>query len=171
MLTKRLQDAINDQINEEMFSAYLYQSMSAFCEIKNLDGFANWTSVQAKEEMTHAMKLYNFILEKGGEVELQAIKSPQSKWDSIEKMAQDILDHEEHITKCIDDLLDVAREEKDNATQNMLQWFVDEQVEEEANADEILQKVKMVGEKGPGLFMLDNELKQRIFVDETKEEQ
>ncbi len=168
MVTKKMEEAMNNQINEEMFSAYLYQSMSAFCETKNMEGFANWTAIQAKEEMSHAMKIYRFVLEKGGNINLQAIKAPKVEWESMAKMSEEILGHERHITKCIDDLLEVAREEKDNATQNMLQWFVDEQVEEESNADAIVQKLKMIGEFGAGLFMLDNELKQRVFVDSTQ---
>jgi ferritin len=168
MLKEKMEKALNDQINEELFSAYLYQSMSAFCESKNMEGFSNWTAIQAKEEMTHAMKLYKFVLERGGEIVLQSIKAPKVKWESVEKMVEEILEHEQHITQCIDNLIEVAREERDNSAQNMLQWFVDEQVEEEANVDAILQKLKLIDGNGAGLFMLDNELKQRVFVDETQ---
>lgn len=167
MIKQRIQDEINDQINAEMFSAYLYQSMSAYCIENNLKGFANWAAVQAKEEMTHAMKFYAFLLERGGKVILKAISAPKVEWKDVLEMSQEIYTHELYISERINNLVNVALEEKDHATANMLQWFVAEQVEEEANADEIVQQLKMIDGKGAGLFMIDRELQTRVFVDAT----
>lgn len=168
MIKQKIQDEINSQINAEMFSAYLYQSMSAYCEGKNLKGFANWAAIQAKEEMTHAMKFYSYLIERGGKVILQAIEAPQTDWENVAKMAEEIYTHEIYITGRINNLLCLATEEKDYATANMLQWFVAEQVEEESNADEIVQQLKMIEGKGAGLFMIDKELATRVFVDSTQ---
>ncbi len=166
-ISKKMEDAINKQINAEMYSAYLYQSMSAYCETVGMKGFANWMNVQAKEEMTHAMKFYNYILERGGKVVLQAIDAPKIDWKNLIEVFEDVYSHEQHVTSLINNLVDLATEEKDHATVNMLQWFIAEQVEEEANADEILQQLKMTDGKGPALFMIDKDLKARVFVDET----
>jgi ferritin len=166
-LSKNIENALNKQINEEIFSSYLYLSMSADFENKNLKGFANWMKVQASEEMTHAMKLYNFVLERGCKIELESIKKPQTNWKSPLQAFSDALNHEQFITNCINNLVNTAQKEKDHATSNMLQWFVDEQVEEEANADEILSKLKLIKDNTSSLFMLDKELQARVFVDET----
>jgi ferritin len=120
--------------------------------------------------MTHAMKIYRYIHDRGGRVLLEQIDKPQTEWDSTEKVMEEVYSHEQKVTGMIHDLVNLAREEKDHGTDNMLQWFVGEQVEEEANADELLQQVKMIGGKPQGLLMLDRELKQRQFVDETQEE-
>ncbi|HDP94640.1 MAG TPA: ferritin [Candidatus Aminicenantes bacterium] len=161
MIKKTIQDALNQQINEELFSAYLYLSMAAQFDEMNLGGFSHWMEKQAQEELEHAMKFYHFINERGGRVELQAIKVPQKDWDSASKMMSESLAHEEHITTCIHNLVELATREKDYATMNMLQWFVNEQVEEEAGVTKIVEKLKLIGERGQGLFMLDRELGAR----------
>lgn len=167
MIEQRIADEINDQINAELYSAYFYQSMSAYCEGKNLKGFANWFSVQAKEEMTHVMKFYNYLLGRGGRVILKGIEAPKVEWESIVEVFEDALAHEKMISGRINHLADVAIEEKDHATLQELQWFIKEQVEEEANSDDLLQQVKMLDGQGAGIFMLDRELKSRVFVDDT----
>jgi len=169
MLSKKMEKALNEQINAEMYSGYLYLSMSAYFEEINLPGFANWTKVQAQEEMTHAMKIYNYVVDRSGRVNLMPIDGPETEWkDTIEVMEQ-VKSHEEKVTGLINNLVNLAREEKDHATDNMLQWFVAEQVEEEANADEILQQVKYIDGRGHGMLMIDRELRSRVFADETQE--
>lgn len=163
MLNEKIEKALNDQINEELFSAYLYLSMSAWFETINLKGFANWMNVQNQEEQFHAMKIFNFINERGGTVKLQAIKEPQISWKSPLDAFEAAYKHEQHITGRINDLVHLAMDEKDRATQIFLEWFVTEQVEEEAAADEIIQNLKLVGDQGQGIFMLDRELGQRTF--------
>lgn len=170
MLSKKMQEELNKQINAEMYSAYLYLAMSAYFEDRNLSGFANWMYIQAQEEMTHAMKIYRYVFERGGRVYLQPIEGPPKEWDDAVKVAEEVYAHEQKVTGMIHNLVNLAREEKDHGTDNMLQWFVSEQVEEEANADELLQQLKMVGGKGQGLLMLDRELSRRQFVDETQQE-
>jgi ferritin len=170
MLSKKMEQALNEQVNAEMYSAYLYLAMSAYFEDQNLSGFANWMYVQAQEEMTHAMKIYNFIFDRGGKVTLKAIDTPPAEWDDPLKVVEEVYEHEQKVTKMIHDLVDLAREEKDHGTDNMLQWFVAEQVEEEASADELIQRLKLIGGAGHGLLLIDKELAGRQFVDETKEE-
>lgn len=167
MLSKKMQDVLNKQINEEIFSAYLYLSMSSHFQNEGLQGFANWMYVQYQEEITHAMKFLNYINERNGKVILKAIKEPQHNWASPTKAISDALKHEEHITSTIYNLVTLADKEKDYATKSMLQWYVDEQVEEEANAHQILDNLKLVGTSKDALLMLDRELGQRTFVDET----
>ena len=164
MISKTMEKALNKQINEEIYSAYLYLSMSAYFESGNLKGFANWMMVQYKEEMDHAMKFYNYLNERSGKVNLYAIKEPPIKWKSPLNAFKETLKHEQHITKCINGLVEVAEKEKDRATFNMLQWYIDEQVEEEANDEEIINKLELVGNSGNGIFMLDRELAQRQYV-------
>jgi ferritin len=161
MIKKKMEEALNKQINEEMFSFYLYLAMSADFESKSLMGFSHWMKTQAQEELLHALKFYNHILERGGHVELQAIAQPKKQWSSPLNAFEEALAHEEHITTCINDLMTVAIEEKDHAAQNLLKWFVDEQVEEEANATEIVDKLRMIGDHGPMLLMQDKELGAR----------
>jgi len=161
MIKKKIQDALNQQINEEMYSAYLYLAMAAQFDAMNLGGFSHWMEKQAQEEMEHAMKFYRFINERGGRVELKPINGPQIEWDSAAKMMADSLAHEQHITGCIHNLVDLATGEKDYATMNMLQWFVDEQVEEEASVSDIVEKLNLIGDRGQAIFMLDRELGAR----------
>ena len=168
MLNKRIEEELNKQINAEIWSAYLYLSMSAYFEDKNLPGFANWMKVQYQEELTHALKIFDYINERGGRVILQPIEEVKTEWRDTVEVFEETLKHEQHVTGLINNLVNVAIEEKDHATNNMLQWFVSEQVEEEAAADEILQQLKMLQGKKEGVFMLDRELKQRTFIDETQ---
>jgi len=161
MISANVQKALNSQINEELFSSYLYLSMSAHFEAKNLNGFANWFKIQSQEEYDHAMKIYNFVLQKGGKVTLKEIGAPKIDWKSISEVFNDTLKHEQKITGLINKLVEVAMTEKDFATNTFLQWFVTEQVEEEANVEEIIQKIEMIGDNKSGLYMLDNELGSR----------
>ena len=164
MIKKKLEVELNKQLNAEMYSAYLYLSMAAYLSSKNLSGFANWMKIQFEEEQSHAMKLYQYIIDRGGRVYFDSIDAPQTEWESIIAVFEDVLVHEEKITAMINELVNTAIEEKDHATVNLLQWFVSEQVEEEANVSDILDQLKLIEGKGAGLFMLDREAKQRIFV-------
>lgn len=163
MLSKKMEAALNEQINAEIYSAYLYLSMAAYCHSLNLNGFANWMQVQTQEEMFHAMKLYGFVNDRGGRVKMKAIKGPETDWASPLAVFQAVYKHEQHVTSLISKLVDIAIQEKDKSSESFLQWFVDEQVEEEATADDIIQQIKLAGEKGPGLFMIDRELAQRVY--------
>ena len=163
MLSKKMQEALNSQVNAEIYSSYLYLSMSAYFEAINLKGFANWMRMQAKEEMVHAMKFYDYINERGGRVLFDTIEAPPSKWDSAITVFNDTYQHEQKVTGLINDLVNLAISEKDHATNNFLQWFVSEQVEEEASASEVLNKIKLTDNVPSGLFMLDQELGARVF--------
>jgi ferritin len=160
-LSKKLQDAINDQIKEELASAYIYLSMAAYCESMNLGGFAKWMVAQSLEEQSHAMKFYNYIYDRGGRVVLQALEQPPESFDGPIDVFEKTLAHEQYITSRIHKLYAMAVEENDYASLSILQWFVDEQVEEEKTAGDILEALKTLGEKGQGLFMLDRQLAQR----------
>ncbi|MCF8217945.1 MAG: ferritin [Bacteroidales bacterium] len=170
MLTKKMEKALNEQINKEMWSAYLYLSMAAYFEDNNLPGFANWMRVQYQEEMTHGMKIFDYINDRGGRVLLKPIKEVPTEWADTHTVIEETLKHERVVTESINDLVNLAVQEKDHATNNMLQWFVGEQVEEEANADELLNKVKMTDGKAHALMMIDKELAGRQFVDETQQQ-
>lgn len=161
MLSKTIQDAMNEQIKNELYSAYLYLSMSAYCEATNLPGFAHWMRVQAQEEEAHAMKFYDFICERGGRVVLQAIDQPPVEFQSPLHVFEQTLEHEQKVTAMIHDLYGLAVQEKDYASQAFLQWFVTEQVEEEGSATQIVETLKMIGDKGQALVMLDRELGRR----------
>jgi len=161
MISKKMVDALNTQINAEMYSAYLYFAMAADFEDKNLPGFAHWMYTQAQEEFGHATRFYNYVLEQQGRVKLAAIDAPPSEWASPVDVFEAVYKHEQHITSLINNLVALAMEEKDFATSILLQWFVTEQVEEESNAATILAKLKMVGDNAQGLFMMDQELGQR----------
>ena len=163
MLPEKVEKALNKQINAEFFSAYLYLSMSAYLHDISLTGFANWMRAQYEEEKFHAMKMYDYVLERGGKVKLKAIEAPKHKWDGIIDVFEDVLEHEQEITSKINDLMSLSIDEKDHATVNFLQWFVDEQVEEEATVSDMLAQLKLVEGKGSGLFMLDREAAQRKF--------
>ena len=163
MISDKIQEAFNEQINAELYSSYLYLAMSAYFESTGLPGFANWMRCQAQEEVVHAMKFYSFICERGGTVKLGAIDGPPIKWESPLGVFEEAYAHEQKVTGLINGLVDLAIEEKDHASNNFLQWFVAEQVEEEASADEVVQKIKLAGERGGGLFMVDRELGQRVF--------
>ncbi len=162
MMNQKIQEAMNKQINAETYSAYLYLSMAAYFEDINLLGFASWMKCQAQEEMTHAMKFFNFVNERGGRVILTPIDGPPTSWESPLNVFEETYEHETKVSAMINDLVNLAIEEKDHASNNFLQWFVAEQVEEEASADEVVNKIKLAGDGG-GLFMLDKELGARVF--------
>ncbi len=163
MLKKKMLKALNDQITAEMFSSYLYLSMEAYFQSLSLTGFAGWMRAQVQEELMHGMKFYDFINERGGKVTLEAIDKPESSWASPFAAFEAILAHEQHVTSLINDLVDLAISEKDHATNIFLQWFVSEQVEEEASASEVVEKLKLVKDNPSGLFMMDAELGKRVF--------
>jgi len=160
-LEDKMSDALNEQINKEIFSAYLYYSMAAYFDSLNLEGFAKWMKVQAKEELTHAQKLYDYIYDKGGIVELDSIDKPKKGWESPLEAFKDAYEHEISVTQSIDKLVDLAKELNDHATQNFLQWFVNEQVEEEANTKKIVDTLQMIGESKTALFMYNGQLGSR----------
>ncbi len=164
MMKQRLADIINAQVNAEFYSAYLYLSMSAYFADKNLPGFANWMRVQFEEEQFHALRFYDYVSERGGRVALRAFESPKTEWTSIIEVFEDVLKHEQHVTNLINNLVDVAIEEKDHASNSFFKWFVDEQVEEEANVEAILSQLKLINGEGNGILMLDRELATRVFV-------
>ena len=161
MIKDKIQKILNKQINEELYSSYLYLSMSNYFSSLNLDGFAKWMRLQSTEEYEHALKIYDFILQRNGKIVLTKIETPKATWKSPLEVFQETLKHEQYITGCINAIVNLANTEKDHATSNFFQWFVSEQVEEEENAMNILEKVKMVGDNKGGLFMLDRELGQR----------
>lgn len=163
-LPASLEQAYNEQINAEMYSAYLYLSMSADFEAQNLKGFASWMKVQAQEEMAHAMKFYNFVQERGGKVELLAMNKPPGSWENPTVAFEAAFQHEQMITSRINKLVELAAQEKDFASNGILQWFTDEQVEEEASVDEVLQKLKLAKDAPGAIFMIDKEMEARVFV-------
>jgi ferritin len=160
-INKKIEGVLNRQINAELYSAYLYLSMAAYFESINLKGFANWMENQAKEELSHAMKFYKFVNERNGRVILAAIDKPDIEWKSPLAAFTAAYEHEVMVTGSIDQLVEDARAEKDNATESMLKWFVEEQVEEEASSSGIVEKLKMVKDSSNGLLMIDKELGKR----------
>lgn len=169
MIQEKMQTALNDQINAEFFSAYLYLAMAAYFEDQNLSGCAHWMELQYQEESEHAMKIYKYINDRGGRVQLNAMEKPQAEWDSPMAVFEAAYKHEQYITSRINDLMKLAVELNDFTTQSFLQWYLDEQVEEEANVDEIVQSFHLMGNDKRGLFMLDRELKQRKASPDTGE--
>jgi len=169
MLAKKMEKALNDQINAELYSAYLYLSMAAYFENENLPGFASWMRVQTQEEVMHAMKIYDYVNGQGGRVTLKSIDEPPAKWESPLDAFQATYKHEQVVTGRINDLVTQAVAEKDHATNAFLQWFVTEQVEEEKSADEIVQKLKKIADAPGAMYMLDNEMGQRVFTPPTAE--
>jgi ferritin len=161
MIGKKMLDALNEQINAELYSAYLYQAMAAQFEADNLKGFAHWMDVQAKEEQNHARKIYEFLVDRGGRVALKAIAAPPVEWKSPLQIFEESYAHEQKVTGLIHNLVDLARAEKDHAAEVFLAWFVTEQVEEEANASEIVERLKLLKDHAQGLFMLDAHLGKR----------
>jgi len=161
MYSKRVMELMNEQIKHELYSAYLYLSMSAYFEGESLPGFAHWMRVQAAEEQEHAMKFYDFIYERGGRVVLQAIDQPPAEFESLREVFKQTLEHEKKVTGLIEAMYTAAVEDKDYASQTFLNWFIDEQVEEEKNATDLLETLRMVGDKGSALIMLDRELGRR----------
>ncbi|OHB64116.1 MAG: ferritin [Planctomycetes bacterium RBG_13_60_9] len=161
MISAKVEKALNEQINEELYSSYLYLSMAAWFESQNLPGFASWMRVQVREENTHAMKFVEFINERRGRVALQAIKEPTKEWESPLAAFEAALKHEQHITGRINELVNLAVAEKDHATGAFLQWFVNEQVEEEAAADSVVQKLTIAKDAPGALLMLDHAMGER----------
>lgn len=161
MIKPKILNILNKQINEELYSSYLYLSMSSYFSSLNLDGFAKWMRMQSQEENAHGMKIYDYILQRDGKVVLTKIETPKAIWKSPLEVFQETLKHEQHISSCIHNIVNLAIQEKDHATTQFFQWFVGEQVEEEANAASILDKVNMVGDNKGGLYMLDREMGQR----------
>lgn len=164
MLNKKMEEALNKQLNAELYSAYLYYSMSAYFEAEDLQGCAHWMRLQALEEMTHVSRFFDFINDRGGRVLMQPVEGPETNWESPTAVFKATLEHEGTVTGLINKLVDLSLELSDHATNNFLQWFVGEQVEEEATADEILTKMKRVESSPGGLFQLDAELGARTIV-------
>lgn len=162
MLKNNIEKALNEQINKELFSSYLYLSMGNYFESINLSGFAGWMKLQSQEEYQHAMKILDYVNQKGGRVVLRQIADPKIEWESVASVFEDTYEHEKMISGSINDIVDLSLGEKDYATHTFLQWFVNEQVEEEATALKILEDVKMIGDYKAGLFMMDRELGQRV---------
>jgi ferritin len=161
MISKKMEEAINNQINAELFSSYLYYAMAQYFESVSLSGFSTWMKLQAQEEMMHAVKFADYVNERDGRVLLQAIEAPQIEWDSPLAAFEAVYAHEQKVTALINDLVTVAMEEKDHAANAFLQWFVNEQVEEEATARGIIDDLKLVADNKSGLFMINRELAQR----------
>ncbi len=161
MASKKMIKSLNEQLNKELFSSYLYLSMSAYFEEDNLNGMAAWMRFQSQEEYAHAMKFYDFIHKIGGRVKLAQIDTPKDKWENPLAAFKEAYEHEKFISKSIHEIVDLAMEEKDHAARSFLNWFVDEQVEEEENANLIVEKFKMIGDNKTALYMLDKELGAR----------
>ncbi len=165
MIKKEVLDALNEQINAESYSAYMYLSMAAYFENAGLSGFAHWMKVQYQEEAAHAVKFFNYVTDRGGKVILKAIDQVPVDFDGIVDVFEKTLIHENQVTDLINNLMNVAVSASDHASQSFLKWFVDEQVEEESNVEKILATLKLINGQGNGIFMMDRELGQRIFVD------
>jgi len=161
MLAKDLQNALNEQLNKELYSEYLYLSISAYCAEKDLDGISSFFAIQAREEHSHALKIFSYILNRGGEIELKDIKAPKEEFKGVVDVFEKTLEHEKFITKSIDELVNLSIKNNDHSMTSFLQWYVDEQVEEESTFTKLLGKIKLVGEKGASLLMIDAELGKR----------
>jgi len=161
MISEKMQVALNDQLNKELFSSYLYLAMAAYFEDQNLTGMSQWMRLQADEEHQHALKFYDFLIRVGSRVKLGKIDEPKFEWDNPQQAFEEAYAHEQFISKSIDGLADLAMDERDHSTNTFLHWFVDEQVEEEAAASEIVQQFNLIGDSKSGLFMLDRELGSR----------
>jgi len=163
MISKKMQDAFNDQIAAEFFSAHLYLAMKAYLQSIDLPGFANWMGIQYQEEVFHGMKMFDYVIERDGRAQVKAWDAPQFEWKGPLDVFEAVYKHEQKVTSLINNLVDIAQGEKDHATQFFLQWFVNEQVEEEASAKAIIQQLKMIGDSRAALFQLDRELGLRVF--------
>lgn len=166
MIKQVMVDAINEQIAKEMYSSNLYLSMAAYFHTINLNGMAHWMRLQAQEELTHALKFFDYLLDRGGQVVIKQVAQAPSKWTSPFETFEESYKHEQMITESINKLADLAIKEGDHATNILLQWFITEQVEEEATVSEIVERLRMVGQDKGGLFLIDNELKQRSLAPE-----
>lgn len=163
MLSPKIQAAINDQVNFEFYSSYLYLSMAAAFESKGLKGSANWMRIQALEELFHANKFFDYVINRDGRIILEAIKKPETEWDSALAIFEDAYRHEQAVTTRVCNLVDLALAEKDHVTNSTLQWFVIEQIEEESNAKNIIDKLKKAKDSNESLMMIDNELGTRVL--------
>lgn len=163
MIDAKMQKAFNKQINNEFFSFYLYLSMSAYFQHIGMTGFANWMKIQAQEENCHAMRMFDYVIERGGKVVLESIAKPPTDWDSILHVFEAALAHEQSVTALIDKLADVADEVKDRAALSFLQWYINEQVEEEATATDIVNKLKLISSDSSALFMMDQEFALKVY--------
>jgi len=161
MISSKVEAALNDQIRKEFYSFYLYLSMAAHLQSLNLKGFSHWMKLQANEETKHAIKIYDYVNERGGRIVLQQIDAPPSSWKSPREMFAEAFQHEQKVTESINKIVELARADKDNASEVFLQWFVNEQVEEEASTNEIALKLQLIGDNAPTLLMLDAELGKR----------
>jgi ferritin len=161
VISSKMNDAIGKQINRELYSSYLYLQMAVFFKTRNLDGFAHWLKLQAEEEKEHALKFFDYVLERGGDVKLLPIEAPEAKWKSPVEVFEEVYAHEQKVTQMIGSLVEAARAEKDYASEEMLNWFVKEQVEEESNASSILEKLKLIKDSVGGLYQLDHHLGKR----------
>lgn len=161
MLDQDMQDAINTQIRNEYYSSYLYLSMSAYCESRNFPGFASWLRKQSEEELVHAMKLFDYMLDRGGRVALESIDRPPSEFGTLLEVFEELFEHEREVTGMINSLYDLALSQNDHATAVALHWFIEEQVEEEKSAEEVVEKLKLAADNGAALMILDAELGSR----------
>jgi len=164
MINEKVGKVLNEQVNKELYSAYLYLSMSAYFSDKGLLGFANWMRIQAQEEQAHAMLIYDFLINRGERVVLPLIEAPSHDWNSSLELMEEVLHHEVYVTSLINNIITVAEEVKDRATMSYFNWFIDEQVEEEANAQDIISKLKLIGDDKSALYLLDKDLAARVFV-------
>ena len=164
MINEKLEKAFNDQINKELYSEYLYLSMQAYFERLNLKGFVNWMSVQVQEEHAHALGMFDYLNQRGGNVQLEAIDKPETDWESPLAVFEQVLEHEEYVTSRINALMDIAEETKDRAAMSFLNWYLKEQVEEEDNVGNVLATLKLIGDDKKALLMLDKDLATRTFV-------
>ena len=163
MISKKMNEVLNGQVNAELYSSYLYLAMSSWFSEKSLSGFAGWMRAQAQEELFHSIKILDYILERGGSVQLDTIEKPKGSWSSPLEVIQETADHEAKVTGLINDLVDVGLKERDHAANIFLQWFVAEQVEEEASVGEVVEKIKMIGDDSAGMFAMDMEMGKRVF--------
>jgi ferritin len=167
MISEKMAKALNEQLNFEIYSSYVYVAMSSWLKSKNLNGFAHWMEVQVKEELDHTMRFYTFLHDSGADVEFEEVPKPKKEWQDMIEVFEDTLAHEGMVTQKINDLIDLALAERDHATNARLQWFITEQVEEEANVLSILQQVRLIGDSPNALLMLDRELAQRNYAPPT----
>lgn len=161
MLSKKIINALNTQISFEFNAAYVYFGMAAFCDAKSMDGFASWFKIQAEEEVAHGMKIYQYLIDLGEHVDLKPIEAPATQFSSFEELFQTAVDNEKKLARVLNELANLAMEEKDQMTYQFLKWFLDEQVEEIALTNNVLDKIKLVGDNGNGLFILNDELGKR----------
>lgn len=168
MISEQLQDSLIEQLNKEYHSAYIYLGMSAYCSKEGFNGAANWFLIQYQEEVTHGMKLFKYLEDQNVDIKLPSIQAVEVNFESLLDVFQKSLEHEQTMTRNLNNLSDLAMKDKDHATYNLLQWYVTEQVEEEATVSGIIDHIKLVDGNGYGLYTIDKELSSRVFVDSTK---